>query len=78
MKNQEVGIYMLICSIILLVFVLGLAANQYDNNKETYFGDVKIKPSQLNEIIKILPEGIFVLCNMNENKCVLSQKRNLV
>jgi len=39
--------------------------------------DVEIPADTLTELTKPLGEGEFILCNMNTDKCVLSQKVNL-
>tara|TARA_Y100000310_G_scaffold203272_1_gene203520 strand:- start:512 stop:730 length:219 start_codon:yes stop_codon:yes gene_type:complete len=48
-----------------------------DNYKEVDFGNIKISSKNLADLTEPLPEGKFVLCSIDENKCVLSIKEEL-
>jgi len=63
-----------ILSIVFILIILGLSINLY-NKQQTYdLGVFEIKKSQLNELSEAVDNNNFLLCQINQNKCVRINK----
>ena len=54
-----------------------LYSGPVQEDKIINFGGLEISSKNLKDLTEPIGEGGFVLCNINENKCVASSKTNL-
>lgn len=60
------------------ILILSLLIGGYylDKNieRKVDINGLEIKPSQFSEMIDVVPEGEFVICNIDEDECFLFKK----
>lgn len=70
----------LVTIIILGILLLGVIIGGYyylEQDKKINIGGIEISSGDLKDLTEPIGEGAFVLCSIKDNKCILSQKREL-
>jgi len=50
---------------------------QIEYNKQININGLEIKSKQFSDLVDVVPEGNFVICNIEKDKCVLLNKQKL-